>query len=302
MPSVSSTIHAPLFRARYTIAASLSMSVDSDFLKMKKKEVAVQLSNLTPPVSRVETVRFCDLNFGRMQPSDQELDPHYRFEFGNFVAREAMLDEEYWATAWLRTETEWENRTDKRNSEYTDNCKMEFADKEYNAIKERCKDQQGSKISTCIIAVRKQQKNVKRSVIKSVVGTLDLNIRYLLLGETFPGELVDAPGFCKINRTPLSRYGYIGNLCVAKYIRRKGIASNMLYFALESAKSSGVARVYAHVKRNNKPAQTMFQNLGFEVIQMFVHPNFPCSTSMDYSALHEDDNSDNFLALDTFFR
>lgn len=33
----------------------------------------------------------------------------------------------------------------------------------------------------------KPEKGKKRIVIRSVVGTLDLNIRYLLLGETFPG-------------------------------------------------------------------------------------------------------------------
>ena len=33
----------------------------------------------------------------------------------------------------------------------------------------------------------KEVKNVKRTVIKSVVGTLDLSIRYMLHGETVPG-------------------------------------------------------------------------------------------------------------------
>lgn len=35
--------------------------------------------------------------------------------------------------------------------------------------------------------MRKESKNVKYTVVKSVVGTLDLSIRYLLDGETFPG-------------------------------------------------------------------------------------------------------------------
>lgn len=38
-----------------------------------------------------------------------------------------------------------------------------------------------------ICQVKKDTKNVKRTVVKSVVGTLDLSIRYLLDGETFPG-------------------------------------------------------------------------------------------------------------------
>ncbi|KAL5175739.1 2,3-bisphosphoglycerate-dependent phosphoglycerate mutase [Glycine soja] len=85
------------------------MTIDTDFLTKKKKQVSVQLPSLTSPVS---TVRFCDLNFGRLQPSDDELDPHNRFEFGNFVARQALLHEEYWTAAWLRAE-EWASRTDK---------------------------------------------------------------------------------------------------------------------------------------------------------------------------------------------
>ncbi|KAG5000208.1 hypothetical protein JHK87_021280 [Glycine soja] len=84
-------------------------TIDTDFLTKKKKQVSVQLPSLTSPVS---TVRFCDLNFGRLQPSDDELDPHNRFEFGNFVARQALLHEEYWTAAWLRAE-EWASRTDK---------------------------------------------------------------------------------------------------------------------------------------------------------------------------------------------
>ncbi|KAL3004081.1 hypothetical protein AAZX31_08G142400 [Glycine max] len=73
-------------------------TIDTDFLTKKKKQVSVQLPSLTSPVS---TVRFCDLNFGRLQPSDDELDPHNRFEFGNFVARQALLHEEYWAESAL---------------------------------------------------------------------------------------------------------------------------------------------------------------------------------------------------------
>lgn len=40
---------------------------------------------------------------------------------------------------------------------------------------------------TNIYQVKKDEANVKRTVLSSVVGTLDINIRYLLCGETFPG-------------------------------------------------------------------------------------------------------------------
>ncbi|KAK7363301.1 hypothetical protein VNO77_05437 [Canavalia gladiata] len=281
MPSVS-TIHAPEFQRFFfhasptrcqclKITVSWTMSMNSDFCtaamnkKTKKKEVSVQLSSPTPPLSRVETLRFCDLHFDRLQSSDQELDPHRTFEFGQYVAREALLDEEYWTAAWLRAENQWENPTYER---YSDHYKRIFADQEFNAIKKRCKEQNGDSCS-CIITLRREQENVKRTIIRNVVGTLDLNIRYLLLGETFPGERPEAPRFCNINRTPSGRYGYITNLCVAKSARRQGIASNMLYFAVESAKSiAGVPRVYAHVDRNNRPAQILYQKSGFEIVEM----------------------------------
>jgi len=58
---------------------------------------------------------------------------------------------------------------------------------------------------------------------------------------------VDAPRFCKVDRTPSSRYGYIANLCVAKGYRRKGIASNMLSFTAKYAKSNGNMNINVRV-------------------------------------------------------
>ncbi|KAK7328822.1 hypothetical protein VNO77_22946 [Canavalia gladiata] len=241
---------------------SPTMKNDNDNMKNKKEELSVQLS--TTPILKVETSSSKNLQFDRLQPSDQELVRVNRFEFGQFVAREAVLDEEYWTAAWLRAESHWENKTYER---YIDSYKRKFAEQEFNALKRRCKVPNGDSCA-CIITVRKEQKNVKHSVLKSVVGTLDLNIRYLLQGETFPGERVKAPLFCSINRTPPSRYGYIANLCVAKSARLQGIASNMMYFAVEAAKSNGVTQVYVHVDRNNRPAQKLYQKMGFEMVEM----------------------------------
>ncbi|KAG4956939.1 hypothetical protein JHK82_042665 [Glycine max] len=272
MPPMSTIpIHRPEFRTLFfngspspckclRITASWTMTMDSKFspttknsndnnynLK-KKEELSVQIP--TPPISKVETLNSNDLQFDRLQPSDQELGRVKRFEFGQFVAREAVLDEEYWTAAWLRAESHWEDRPYDR---YVDNYKRKFAEQ-----------------------VRKEQKNAKHSVLKSVVGTLDLNIRYLLQGETYPGERVKAPLFCSINRTPPSRYGYIANLCVIKSVRRQGIASNMMSFAIEAAKSNGLTQVYVHVDRNNRPAQILYQKMGFEVI-FLLHVYFPLS-------------------------
>lgn len=65
----------------------------------KKEDLSTQV--LRPVVPQLETLGPSDLKFDRLQPSDQELVHHDRFQFGKFVAREAVLDEEYWVGQWL---------------------------------------------------------------------------------------------------------------------------------------------------------------------------------------------------------
>ncbi|RYR67465.1 hypothetical protein Ahy_A03g013844 isoform D [Arachis hypogaea] len=170
----------------------------------KKEELCVQ--HLRPPIPKTENLGSKNLRFERLQPSDQEVAQGNRFEFGEFVAREAVLDEEYWTAAWLRSECQWENRMYER---YIDNFKRKFAEQEH----------------------------------------------------------VKAPLFVSIDRTAPSRYGYIANLCVTKPARQQGIASNMLYFAIEAAKYNGVTQIYVHVDRNNRPAQMLYQKLGFQMVE-----------------------------------
>ncbi|XP_021714998.1 uncharacterized protein LOC110682967 isoform X1 [Chenopodium quinoa] len=204
-----------------------------------------------------------DLQFTKMQQLETEINQESR-SFGVFVAREAELNEEYWTAAWLRAESHWEDRPNER---YAESYKRKFADQEYNALKRRCRGYQGQQ-SSCIIAVKKEANNVKHTILKSVVGTLDLSIRYLLQGESFPGERVQAPLFCSIERKEASRYGYVANLCVAKSARRKGIALNMLKFAIESAKSKGAEMIFVHVHKKNTPARKLYQRLGFEIVEV----------------------------------
>jgi hypothetical protein len=75
---------------------SSTMNSNSDMKKLTKKdEFSVKLS-MTPVRKVDETLNSNGLQFDRLQPSDQELVRENRFEFGQFVAREAVLDEEYW--------------------------------------------------------------------------------------------------------------------------------------------------------------------------------------------------------------
>ncbi|KAK4265600.1 hypothetical protein QN277_026630 [Acacia crassicarpa] len=259
--------NCPRIAALWTMTMRDPKSFSSG-MKNAIEDLSVQLSISMPPTHKVETLRSGDLRFDRLQPSDYELVGDKILEFGQFVAREAVLDEEYWTAAWLRAESHCENPTlAPHDVRYIHNYKVRFADQEFNALKKRCQMQNEQKC-TCIIAVKKEHKNVKRPVLKSVVGTLDLNIGYLLQGETFPGERGKAPRFCSINRTTPGRYGYIANVCVAKSARRQGIASNMLSYAVESAKTNGVKQVFVHVDRNNTTAQNLYQKVGFEMVEM----------------------------------
>ncbi|XP_052727775.1 uncharacterized protein LOC108336741 [Vigna angularis] len=292
MSSVSSTIHLPFFHdsiASQCPRTTSSLSMDCDFLNSKKKKETSQLLTLKPPLSKQETVTFCHLNFGRKQPSPEELYLHESLEFKNFIARETFLNEEYWISffyfyfflsfllifsifayqktcylllltqiaAALRTEHSWENKSGFNHYE-----KRIDTIEEYDKIKKQCREPQPGHSSTCIIAVKKHVKSVSRIVLLSVVGTLDLNIRCLHLGEG-----VYAPGF-QVKGTSSSRHGYVANLVVAKSYRRKRIASNMLSFAMKYAKSRGVNSFYAHVNRHDGPALALFQKLGFEVLEI----------------------------------
>ncbi|XP_057545202.1 GCN5-related N-acetyltransferase 6, chloroplastic isoform X2 [Amaranthus tricolor] len=222
-------------------------------------------ANCIDGVPKTHTLKRAELEFTKLQQLGLEINHDTTcYYFGDFVARQPFVDEEYWTAAWLRAESHWE---DLPNQRYADSYKRQFAEKEYNALKRRCKGNHEQQ-STCIITVKKEVKNVKHTILKSVVGTLDLNVRYLLQGESFPGERVEAPLFCSIDRKGTSKYGYIANLCVAKSARRKGIAINMLKYAIESAKSKGAEMVFVHVYRKNIPAQKLYEKLGFKVVEV----------------------------------
>ncbi|MCH94293.1 acyl-CoA N-acyltransferase (NAT) superfamily protein, partial [Trifolium medium] len=105
---------------------SSTRNSNSDMKNLKKDEFSVKLS-MAPVRKLDENLSSNGLQFDRLQPSDQELVRENRFEFGQFVAREAMLDEEYWTAAWLRAETHWENRTYERyDTKYIRNLRCSF--------------------------------------------------------------------------------------------------------------------------------------------------------------------------------
>ncbi|CAN6478353.1 unnamed protein product [Victoria cruziana] len=212
------------------------------------------------PGSEIPVHRSSELQFDKLVEADQQDGSELRKAFGHFVVREAVIDEEYWTAAWLRAESQYEGQPHNR---YVDSYKRQFAEQEYNSLKRRCASQLTAKC-TCIVAVKED--GAKRTILNSIVGTLDLSIRSLHHGESFPGEHVK-PGIQQLYRRDTQRYAYVANVCVAKFARRQGIASNMLQLAIEAAKESGARQVFIHVDRNNRAAQQLYEKIGFQTVE-----------------------------------
>ncbi|KAI3795086.1 hypothetical protein L1987_37730 [Smallanthus sonchifolius] len=205
------------------------------------------------------------LIFNRLQLSDEECIDMKRCSFGRYIAREALLNEEYWMAAWLRAEAHWEALAYKRHAEI---FKMKYADQEFKALKKRCSGQDGNLLQCfCLVAVKKEVKNMKRTVLNSIVGTMDLSIRQYLQGETYPGD-IKKQSCVLATKEPFDahKYAYISNVVVAKYSRRRGIALNMLGLATRMAASLGMKKLYVHVNADNKPGQELYKKGGFEFV------------------------------------
>ncbi|KAF0891361.1 hypothetical protein E2562_009515 [Oryza meyeriana var. granulata] len=221
-------------------------------------------SSLSNPMSVVPTpfhpAEPSDLRFNRLRPSVEESDCKYKRFFGCYVAREAIIDEEYWIAAWLRAEHRYDDPSSERCVE---GFKRKFASQEFHALKKRCSKLQGEKY-ICFVAVKND--DLKRTVLNSVVGTLDVCIRHPLHGEKFPVEPGKSPFHCKIYQPDQPKFGYLTNVCVAKYARRQGIASNMLLLAIDAARLNGAEDVYIHVHKDNLPAWRLYDQIGFRMV------------------------------------
>ncbi|XP_010936930.1 GCN5-related N-acetyltransferase 6, chloroplastic isoform X1 [Elaeis guineensis] len=196
-------------------------------LEMSSGPSNLHFNKLQPSDEEPDCSRASDLRFNRLQPTDKECDCRHKRVFGRFVAREALLDEEYWTAAWLRAESHWEDRSDVR---YLENFKRKFAEQEFNAIKRRCSRHHAEKC-ICIVA-----------------------------------ECTKPSAFSSIYQADQPKYGYVANLCVARYARRQGIASNMLLLAFEAAKSYGADETFVHVHKDNVAAQKLYDRTGFQVV------------------------------------
>ncbi|KAL3621940.1 hypothetical protein CASFOL_034136 [Castilleja foliolosa] len=228
-------------------------------------------------ISKNEGSKLSELSFDRLQLTDQECTGLQRRNFGRFVAREAILDEEFWILVSMSDFAMADSSLAPSRSpsgivilhEHADSYKRKYAEEEFYALKRRCFGQEGNSLNCfCFVAVKKEDKNVRRTVLNSIVGTLDLSIRQFMQGEKHPGERKRLSAvFASQEPFGTHKYAYIANVCVAKYARRQGIASNMLYLATDVAMTSGMKQLFVHVNADNKPAQDLYNKTGFKVIE-----------------------------------
>ncbi|WMV30325.1 hypothetical protein MTR67_023710, partial [Solanum verrucosum] len=59
-------------------------------------------------------------------------------------------------------------------------------------------------------------------------------------------------------------YAYIANVCVAKFARRQGIASNIIHLAANMAALEGFKQLFVHVNADNIPGQELYQKHSFK--------------------------------------
>lgn len=81
---------------------------------MKEEDKTMKAQKLSIPHHEETLKKDPNLQFNKLQQSEGDLLIQESRLFGDFVAREAILDEEYWTAAWLRAESHWEDRPNER--------------------------------------------------------------------------------------------------------------------------------------------------------------------------------------------
>lgn len=230
--------------------------------------IVLQSRCTVSPVPKQNSVDFHKATLDKVGALSLEVERPYAVSFGKYMVQEAVLDEEYWAAAWLRAESYSEEQPYFR---YIDNYRKRFAEQEFTALKRRCFGRQGQLIKCiCLVAVTEiahdgHGKLSHYTLRDRVVGTLDISLRQLLRGETFPTEVASANLLAIRERE--RKCGYIANVCVAKTSRRLGIASSLLEVAVKVAKGWKLNDLYVHVNVNNLAARQLYLKAGFQVVE-----------------------------------
>ncbi|EPS58373.1 hypothetical protein M569_16441 [Genlisea aurea] len=148
-------VHQNTLNILQEIAFYSSESFPSQQFNKPRKIIELNCKNdakiQQPALTNNVTATLSDLTFNRLQPTDNECLGLQSKSFGRFVAREAIVDEEYWTAAWLRAEAHWESVSYMRR---VDSYKRKYAEEEFYALKQRCSAQDGNSSKCfCLVAV-----------------------------------------------------------------------------------------------------------------------------------------------------
>ncbi|CAI0385143.1 unnamed protein product [Linum tenue] len=235
-----------------TVTAFWRMSMNSGSFQTKKREelsLPIQHPAAFDPKGD-DTPKLPDLRFDRLQIPEQDLVDVDKMEFRQFFAREALI-------ALILVNLMLSNDSN------------EFLD-----IRRRSIGPFGQQFK-CIITVRasfvlsseKARRDGETHNTEECGWDFGLEHPLVAAWRDLPWVYGKAPHLGNIHRGGEDIYGYVSNLVVAEFARRRGIATNMMQFAIETTKSNGVELLYVHVDRNNRPALQLYEKMGFEMIE-----------------------------------
>eukprot|EP00249_Psilotum_nudum_P019482 c27276_g1_i4 orf=193-768(-) len=152
---VSSRLQPLQCGSRICSRASLSFSKrflnTSNWRKMRAEFDDALLHNAASVVPKVTSGNLNILPVDNVQSVGTKIESPYHRGADTYTIQEAVLDEEFWAAAWLRAESYTEDLPYLR---YIDSYRKKFAEQEFNALKRRCLGRQGQSIKCiCLIAV-----------------------------------------------------------------------------------------------------------------------------------------------------
>ncbi|CAI0385142.1 unnamed protein product [Linum tenue] len=260
-----------------TVTAFWRMSMNSGSFQTKKREelsLPIQHPAAFDPKGD-DTPKLPDLRFDRLQIPEQDLVDVDKMEFRQFFAREALIALILVNLMLSNDSNLASSGINKDSTElsiywlYFLNWWQEFLD-----IRRRSIGPFGQQFK-CIITVRasfvlsseKARRDGETHNTEECGWDFGLEHPLVAAWRDLPWVYGKAPHLGNIHRGGEDIYGYVSNLVVAEFARRRGIATNMMQFAIETTKSNGVELLYVHVDRNNRPALQLYEKMGFEMIE-----------------------------------
>ncbi|KAK9093982.1 hypothetical protein Scep_025451 [Stephania cephalantha] len=149
-----------------------------------------------------DSSRLPGLTFNQLQLTDRECSGVQKHSFGQFIARGALIDAEYWAAAWLRAEAQYESG--------------------FYAVKRRCSGRDGNSLK-CSCIVTSFRSGLFSQELKTNpwlgIEKRPLPIRGMICSSWYNGSGQQELGFCGYPDWGLksAHYQFWGMICSSWY-------------------------------------------------------------------------------------